>query len=254
MKPSSLISGLALPLLFVSTLQAASVSYTAANFAGNGSNTSILENTGTLVTAVNFSTSPIRSGPFSATNPDPNVTINGVTFTPTQGTNALGLIGANYTVNSSGLDVDRDSNVSWADAPALDGLVYDVIRTDDNGKGMVFTLTNLIPNQEYRTQFIFSASDAARRLYLTSQADADLAGNTNILSYGTGAASALGAGLLGGTFTADAATQTFNFFNTNAPAQRVSLAGFTLHAIPEPGILPLGLTALLPLLRRHRRS
>lgn len=227
---------------------AASVSYTTANFAGDGSNTSILAKTGTVVTAINFSTDPVRSGTYSATNPDPNVTINGIAFTGAPGTAAGGLTGSFYSVNSAGLDNDRDSNVSYATAPMLDGLVYDVIRTSGNGVGMVFNLTNLTIGQAYQVQFIFSASDAARRLYLTSQADADLAGATNILSYGT----TNGAGLLTGTFTADATTQAFNFWNTNTGSQRVSVAGFVLQAVPEPGSAVLGLLGILPMFRRRR--
>lgn len=234
--------------VLTSGAHAATVTYTAANFAADGSNASILANNGTVVSAVNFSTDPVRNGTFSATNPDPNVTINGIAFTPAPGTAAGGLTGSFYSVNSAGLDNDRDSNVSYATAPMLDGLVYDVIRTNGNGVGMVFNLTNLVIGQPYQVQFIFSASDGARRLYLTSQADADLAGANNILAYGTTG----GAGLLTGTFTADSATQTFNFWNTNTGSQRVSVAGFVLQTVPEPGTAALGLLGVLPMFRRRR--
>jgi MYXO-CTERM domain-containing protein len=248
MKPILLLCAAA--MAFASGAHAANVTYTTANFAGDGSNASILANNGTVVSAVNFSTDPVRNGTFSATNPDPNVTVNGIAFTAAPGTASGGLTGSFYSVNSAGLDNDRDSNVSYATAPMLDGLVYDVIRTGSNGTGMVFNLTNLTIGQPYQVQFIFSASDGARRLYLTSQADADLAGATNILTYGT----TNGAGLLTGTFTADAATQTFNFWNTNTGSQRVSVAGFVLQTVPEPGVTALGLLGALPMLRRRRRA
>lgn len=231
--------------------QGAVATYTTANFASDGSNVSILAKNGTVVSAVNFTTDPLRVGPFTATNPDPSVTVNGIAFTATAGTNAAGLTGSFYSVNSAGLDIDRDSNLSYATSPMLDSLAYDVIRTSGNGVGMVFNLTNLTIGQPYQVQFIFSASDAARRLYLTSQADADLGGATNILTYGT----TNGAGLLTGTFTADAATQTFNFWNTNTGSQRVSVAGFVLQTlpVPEPGAAALGLLGFLPVFRRRRR-
>ncbi|MES2706631.1 MAG: hypothetical protein V4726_08520 [Verrucomicrobiota bacterium] len=237
-------------LALSSAVHAASVTYTTGNFASDGSNASILAKNGTVVSAINFTTDPPRTGPFTATNPDPSVTVNGIAFTATPGTSAGGLTGSFYSVNSAGLDIDRDSNLSYATSPMLDSLAYDVIRTGGNGAGMVFNLTNLTIGQPYQVQFIFSASDAARRLYLTSQADANLAGSNNILAYGV----TNGAGLLTGTFTADAATQTFNFWNTDTGSQRVSVAGFVLQSlpVPEPGAAALGLLGFLPMFRRRR--
>lgn len=244
----------AIALATLAAAHAATVSYSTATFQQDGSNVSILSNSGTLLGAVNFSNGP-RTGTFDANNPDPNVTVNGITFTAVNGAVAgvggtlsgVGYVTGNGGGAPAGLDTNRPSNVSFAAAPSLYGLVYDVIRSDSNANPLTFNLTNLQAGTVYQVQFIFSASDAARRLYLDSTSAA--AAGAGILTYGTGS----GPGLLTGTFTADAATQNFTFYNTNAGGQRVSLAAFTLSVVPEPsGSALAGLGALLWLARRRR--
>lgn len=195
-----------------------------------------------VIGAVNFTTSPVRAGDFNAGNPNPSVSLNGIAFLPVAGAGAAGISGAtggvNYDIggfqndnqainNNIGFDVNRQSGVDYVTSPLLYGLAYDVIRTSGNNIMMSAAFSNLTPAQSYTIQFIFSSGDGQRRLYLNNE-DATNNQAAMILGYGVND----GMGVLTATFTADATgTQNFQFFNTNAGSQRVSLAGFTVAKV-----------------------
>lgn len=205
--------------------------------ANDGSN---LDNLGTLVTAVNFSSNPVRTGPFSSSNPDPAVTLNGIGFTPTpwNGSNPF------FSTNASVADSNRASGVP-SNEPIY-GLVYDAtVKTGT--RELDLALIGLTVGDDYRLQMIFS-SDGNRAVDVTSD------GVTSaLLSYG----SPSGPGLVTASFTASSSTQSFVTFLGVGGAGAPQLSGFVLHntavAVPEPSSTALlGLGGIALMLRRRR--
>lgn len=201
-----------------------------------------LQNGGTTLAAINFSTGPVRSAPYTAANPDPNVTLNGIAFTPTVGNVAADA--TYFTSNAAVTDNARQSGV--ASTANIYGLIYDTSTTSANGVDYVITLRNLIVGQEYRFQTVFSMSDAARAMTVVSGGSSSAA-----FTYGT----TNGPQLLAGTFVADAATQAFTYDAPTGAGARGSIAGVVLQAIPEPGSAALaGVGLLVAGARRRRRA
>lgn len=204
--------------------------------ADDGSN---LSNTGTRLTAVNFSTNPVRSGTFSATNPDPNPTINSIPFT---GITASGGTNTFFTTNAANTDTARNSG--RPSTAAIYPLIYDAAISVDNNTAFNLNLQGLTVGQQYRVQMVLSALDANRTLTMTS------GGSTSpTISYGT----TNGPAMESATFTADATTQQFVLSGLGT-GNRTELSGFTLYAVPEPGSLALAGVGAVSLLGRRRRG
>jgi hypothetical protein len=247
---------------------------------------SFLDNSGTVLEAVNFGIA--RTGPYTynaptaSSNPDPNVTLNGITFTPTAGAgnNQLTLDGSYYsitgvgTANNLGYDSGRFSNISQANT-LLYGLTYDVLRTGNNGQRMQLTLDNLLIGQDYELQMIFSTMNNAdqpannpadRNLqvsagFFTQSTDAQNGsgadGNTSFLAYGP----TTGARLVTANFTADSTSEVFSLLSgTTGANSRVSLAGLVISDItpaPEPStyaLLAFGGAAFVMFARRKKTA
>lgn len=132
--------------------KAATVTFTSGHFSQTGSDYSLLDNSGTILAAVNFSTNPVRSGTYSSTNPDPNVSLNGISFAPTAYTVTSGTY---YQTNATGIDTDRTSGTSYSSSSSLYGLAYDVARTGSNDTNLTLNLQNLTIGNTYQVQFIF---------------------------------------------------------------------------------------------------
>jgi hypothetical protein len=272
----------ALSLCVASSAFASSVSFSSAVI--DPSNTgSFLDNSGTLLEAVNFGTartSPYTyNAPTTSSNPDPNVTFNGITFTPTAGAGngQLTLNGSYYsitgvgTANNLGYDTGRFSNISQVNT-SLYGLMYDVLRTGANNQRMQLTLDNLLVGQTYELQMIFSTLNLAdnpagnmtdRNLKVSAgtftqgadvQNGSGADGNTSFLAYGP----TTGARLVTANFTADSSTELFNILSgTTGGNSRVSLAGLVISQVPEPStyaLLMLGGAALAMFARRKKTA
>ncbi len=208
-----------------------------------------LSNTGTLITAVNFSTNPVRSAPFDVnSDPNPAVTLNGITFTPLP---AVGGSNAFFSTNANILDSNRTSGVS--SAQPIYGLLFDAavglnIPTGGDHE-LNLTLNNLVAGDIYRLQMIFS-SDGNRQVDVTTNGVSSL-----VLNYGPGT----GPGLLTVDFVAAAASQIFTT-NKNFAGNPPQLSGFVLHrigttiAVPEPATGALLVASAAGLLIRRRRN
>ena len=249
---------------FLSQAHAATVVYGAQHFAKDGSNTSILNNSGDVLAAVNFGPAVARTGPFTNANPNPATTINGIVFTAVSGAAAItnSSLGGSitYSLNTAGIDSNRQSAVDYTAAASLYSLVYDVARTGGNGTPMVLSFSGLNIGTAYSVQMVFSADNLNgnvndRSLYVTTSPPAGT-GTPPASGYDLNYGPTSGPGLLTATFTADSATQTFTLSNINEGNQRVSLAGFVLasnQVIPEPGSCALvALASVIGIGRRRR--
>lgn len=236
---------------------------------------SFLDNSGVTLAAVNLGTarnSPYTyNAPTTASNPDPNVTLNGITFTPSAGNTTLS--STYYTIGAVGgtvgYDTGRFSNIGQGNT-TLYGLAYDVLRTSGNNIRLTLTLDNLNVGQNYTLQMIFSTLNTAdnpagntadRNLQVSAgtftqgvdaQNGSGADGNTSFLTYGP----TTGARLVTANFTADSSTELFSMLSgTTGGNSRVSLAGFVISTVPEPStyaFILMGGAGLLAMARRKK--
>lgn len=273
---------IALSLCVAGSAFASSVSFTTSLIDPNDPGT-FLNNNGSVMAAVNFGVS--RSAPYTynaptaSSNPDPNVTLNGITFTPTAGViNPSGLYYSIAAVGgggpTTGYDTGRFSTVSYQNT-ALYGLVYDVLRTGGNDQRLTLSLNNLVIGQDYQLQMIFSElnnadqpsnNPADRNVQVSAgaftqgsdtQHGTGADGDTAFLAYG----GTSGARLITASFTADSTSELFSLLSgTTGGFSRVSLAGFVLSNItpvPEPStyaLLAFGGAAVVFFARRKKTA
>jgi len=237
---------------------------------------SFLDNSGAFMEAVKLGTA--RTGPYTynaptaSSNPNPNVTLNGITFTSSAG--SVNPSGSFYSLASVtggatlGYDTGRFSNVSSVNQ-SLYGLVYDVLRTGGNNQRLTLNLKNLTIGASYELQLVLSelntadnpASNMSDRNVMVSagaftqstdeQHGAGADGNIGFLGYGP----TTGARLVTATFTADSSTELFSLLSGSTGGNsRVALAGFVISQVPEPSTYAMMLLGAVGLAKLGRRS
>lgn len=209
---------------------AATVSWSSKeNLSSTGSD---LDNSGTILAAINFSTSKSPS------------TINGISFAVNNSLNGSGTYwDLDLNTNRSGWDPNRISYETYYGTGAwatfdLGSLIDDVIYMyTDAGEVHNLVIQNLTVGSEYRLQVVFE--QAGNR-------DGQLRSGTDspVVNYGANK----GAALITAEWTADGPTQTFRQITHSG-----SVAGFVLTAIPEPSSLAVASLGLLGLAVRRRR-
>ena len=264
-------------LLTAASSMAASVTFSSSYISPDDTG-SFLNNSGTILTAVSLGNT--RTGPYTynapnaSSNPNPEPTLNGISFTTANGGNPTGTyyqVGQNNG-GAIGYDTGRFSTVPYTNE-GLYGLVYDVARSSANNVRLTLNLTNLVPGATYSLQMIFSSLNTAdnptndlrtRNLQIAAgtftqgantQVGTGSDGTSDIYSYGGyGEGSNVGPLLVTADFTADAETQFFTFLTgTEGGNSRVSLAGFVL-SVPEPSAFAMTAIGMLGLILPRRRK
>jgi len=187
----------------------------------------IVDTSGTLVTATNYTTST-----------QSNKTVNGVTFMSTS------TVASGWNATTFDFSIYQDGGITNTDfADLLDSFMFG----DTQGAAETLTLTGLTENNMYLVQLFISddrSGSAGRTQTVT--------GGTNTTASITQSSSVS----LIGTFTADATTQSIVFTPGGSHTPILNAQQLRdVTVIPAPAALPAGLGLLaITALRRRRRA
>ncbi len=231
--------------------------------------------------AATFEASVANSGVFvSARNfgTDSDVTINGVTFTgqgiaasgnvtvPAAFNNSSGVFSVTALGGSSGTTTASYAGTAGAFAGTtglLDVSHQSLLRGFISGAGgtpqsYTLTLQGLVAGNEYRIQLWASDSRVGGTAPLTignrsgNLSDGTVGGATLLVDHNApNTEGGLGQYVIG-TFTADAATQSFTYTGATSNSGYVAINAFSVHQIPEPSAALLGVLGLSFLALRRR--
>ncbi|RYD74587.1 MAG: PEP-CTERM sorting domain-containing protein, partial [Verrucomicrobiaceae bacterium] len=209
---------------------------------------------GQLLNAVNFTLAGQAA-------PTRTPLINGIQFTPVDVTGATSYSGTGFELTglpNTTLIHDGNRTSGVANTAEIYPLIYNAVVSPVQGgtpaaSVLRFTISGLTIDQEYVVQFVFSSDAASRQVTLMDNiGSSSTPGTSGNISYGT----TNGPQVVTGTFTADAATQSYDVVAT-VSATRVQFSGFTVQAVPEPstvGLLTLGAGMVLGFRRRREQK